>query len=157
MIKEDNQSSQLCHQLAGHRPWGHPSAGPFQSMVPKHLSIHLSKPASRAPRPHLRRLWPGSSLGSYTLHWPLIYGKEGNGDSHRVPSSPPPLPPSVGCPAPTPGPPNSLWKEEKQGSSAGHVLHAFITLSTSFCLKDRCRLKAQVSFIFLIKDVQRRF
>lgn len=58
------------------------------------------------------------------------------------------------CP---PGPPHSLWKEEKQGSLAGHVLSAFITLSTSFCLKDRCILKAQVSFIFLIKDVQHRF
>ena len=32
--------------------------------------------------------------------------------------------------------------------------HAFLTPTTSLCQKHRCRLKAQVSFIFLIKDVQ---
>lgn len=31
--------------------------------------------------------------------------------------------------------------------------HTFITFSSSFCQKDGCRLKAQASFIFLIKDV----
>ena len=32
--------------------------------------------------------------------------------------------------------------------------HAFLTRTTSLCQKHRCRLKAQVSFIFLIQDVQ---
>ena len=32
--------------------------------------------------------------------------------------------------------------------------HAFLTHTTSLCQKQRCRLKAQVSFIFLIKDAQ---
>lgn len=71
--------------------------------------------------------------------------------SHRVP---PGLPVSGAAPRPS-----SLagggggGRSRVSGARAPHAR----TRSTSFCPKDRCTLKAQVSFIFLIKDVQQRF